>query len=226
MARSGWRSSTRRCQPRLRVASRTVGNTALVARPGVAPTPGRVSRGHLLPVVPTPPWCPADTPRRKYSVRTHKEGGCTRTHERTYVVLRDRGRLHQPAGVGHHDRLVPGLDRLLAHVVGHELAPAQVVDRPGADLIAAHRPLQPQRPRPDRPGLQQSGGVGRRRTLPLRRSRHVASVRIAHRDNPALRDARGQRNTGSCRPRGRPWPRWPVGETSRRRRAWRQRGSH
>jgi hypothetical protein len=101
--------------------------------------------------------------------------------------------------VGHHDRLVPSLDRLLAHVVGHELAPAQVVNRPGADLIAAHRPLQPQRPRPDRPGLQESGGVGRRRTLAFRRSRHVTSVRIAYRDNSAFRNARGQRNTRVAR---------------------------
>ncbi len=72
--------------------------------PGVRPTPPLVSARHPPPVVPTPPWCPADTPRRKYSVRTHKEGGCTRTHERPCVVLRDRGRPQQPAGVGRRAR--------------------------------------------------------------------------------------------------------------------------
>jgi hypothetical protein len=101
--------------------------------------------------------------------------------------------------VGHHDRLIPGLDRLLTYVIRDELAAGQVVDRPDTDLIAAHRPLQPQRPRPDRPGLQESGGVGRRRTLAFRRSRHVTSVRIAYRDNSAFRNARGQRNTRVAR---------------------------
>jgi hypothetical protein len=71
---------------------------------GVRATPPRVSARHPPPVAPTPPWCPADTPRRNYSVRTHKEGGCTRTHERTFVVLRHRGRPHQPAGVGRRAR--------------------------------------------------------------------------------------------------------------------------
>ena len=114
--------------------------------PGVRPTPPLVSARHPPPVVPTPPWCPADTPRRKYSVRTDKEEGWTRTHETTCVVLRDRGRPQQPAGVGRRARRAgpAGLESQLrpaAAMIG-EFAGTRA-DRPTVHHLGAARRADP-----------------------------------------------------------------------------------
>jgi hypothetical protein len=94
--------------------------------PGVRPTPPLVSARHRPPVAPTPPWCPADTPRSKYRVRRHKEGGCTRTQERPFVVFRHRGRLDHPVGVGHGARRAGPAERRRPSLAG---APAAVGSR-------------------------------------------------------------------------------------------------
>src|SRR5215213_6232295 len=97
---------------------------------------------------------------------------CCRPGERgTPLGVLDQSPLHRlGGGQRHHDRLVTGLDRLLADVVGEELAAGEEIDRPDAGLVAAGRPLQAQRSQPGAPGLDQTGRVDGSRSLALRRA--------------------------------------------------------
>ncbi len=136
---------------------------------------------------------------RSASVRNVRDRlGRSRERDAPLRVL-DQSPLHRLGGrQRHHDRLVTGLDRLLADVVGDELAAGEVVDRPDPDLIAAGRPLQAQRPRPDAPGLDQTGGVDRGRSLALRRAWHIAAPRIADGDDPRRDETGRQRHAGGA----------------------------